>query len=313
MFLSLFLISLIIGGVDLSYSQDSQTKYIYKIVVENNESKVVTNLNVYAYSEDDAKSEVELNGWTAIFISKIEDGLAGEGYLVQDNTDLLKSYALPENIVIRSPIEEIIIDNETPTGDEVEILLSGTYPPLDNTTINDNATGRSKDNRSYLNELYDGPMIDPFANSAANFSLDNNSSKVENLDFSSTNNFTPTSNNLTVISKSFNDLGIIKPNGLIEGLDFKELDKNNQYVIFGFSDDVPVTSNSKYKNNFELSLKRAKYIYDKLLSLGFKSDNLKFYGLGTTYPVAKSDGSLSDLEPIPENRRVEIYEYRRIK
>ena len=50
-----------------------------------------------------------------------------------------------------------------------------------------------------------------------------------------------------------------------------------------------------------------------LLSLGFKIENIKFYGLGTMYPVVKSEGHLSDLEPMPENRRVEIYEYRRVK
>lgn len=307
MFLSLFLISLIIGGVDQSYSQDSQTKYTYKLVVENNKSKVITNIYVYAYSEENAKSEVELNGWTVIFIDKIEDGLIDSEYLVEDNTDLLKTYVLPDKIVIRSPIEDFIIEDETPTGDEIDILVNGTLLP-DNTT-DDNGTGKSKDNSSYLNELYDGPMIDPFANSV----LDNNSLKSDGSDFASINNFTPTSDNLNLVSKSFNDLGIIKPNGIIEGIDIKKLDKDKQYVIFGFSDDVPVTSNLRYRNNFELSLKRSKFIYDKLLSLGFKSENLKFYGLGTMYPVVKSEGNLSDLEPMPENRRVEIYEYRRDK
>ncbi len=306
MFLSLFLISLIIGGVDLAYSQDSRTKYKYKVVIENNESKVVTNMHVYAYSEDEAKSEVELNGWTVIFINEIENTLAEEDFLVEDNTDLLKTYTIPEKIVIRSPIRDFIIDEETDTGigDEVDVLVTEVSPPVD-----DNTTYKSKDNSSDLNKLYDGPMIDSFVSSE----LDNKSLKSDDSDFFSTNNFTPTSNNLTIISKSFNDLGVINPNGLIEGSDIKDLDRNKQYVIFGFSDDVPVTSNLRYQNNFELSLKRAKYIYDKLLSLGFKSENLKFYGLGTMYPVIKSEGNLSGLEPVPENRRVEIYEYRRIK
>ena len=187
-------------------------------------------------------------------------------------------------------------------------MIVDTPPPADNLTLGDNGTG-SKDNSSDLDELYDGPMIDPFAGSVS----DNNSLKIDVSDFATTNNFTPTSYNLTLVSKSFNDLGVIKPNGIIEGLDFTKLDKNKQYVIFGFSDDVPVTSNSRYKTNFELSLKRAKFIKDKLLSLGFKVENMKFYGLGTMYPIVKSEGNLSDLEPMPENRRVEIYEYRRVK
>ncbi len=308
MFLSLFLISLIIGGVDRLYSQESREKYQYKLVIENNKSKVVTNMDVYAYSEGDAKSEVELNGWTVIFISKIEKGLINEESLIEDNTDLLKTYALPNKIVIRSPIEDYLIDNESPKGDEIDILVAGTLPPVDNLTLDDNNTG-AKDNSSYLNELYDGPMIDPFANSV----LDNNSLQGDGSDFASTNNFTPASEDLKLVSTSYNNLGVIKPNGIIEGTDFKKLDKDKQYVIFGFSDDVPVTSNSRYRNNFELSLKRAKFIKDKLLSLGFKIENIKFYGLGTMYPVVKSEGHLSDLEPMPENRRVEIYEYRRVK
>ena len=307
MFLSLFLISLIIGGVDRSYSQDSRTKYKYKVVIENNESKVVTNIHVYAYSEDEAKSEVELNGWTVIFISKIDEGLINEEYLTEDNTDLLKTYNLPDKIVIRSPIEDFVIEGEKP-ADEVDILVSAITPPVDNTT-DDNATDKANDNSSDLNELYDGPMIDPFSNSE----LDNNSLKSDGSDFASSNNFTPSSDNLNFVSKSFNNLGVIKPNGIIEGIDYKKLDKDKQYVIFGFSDEVPVTSNPRYKNNFELSLKRSKFIYDKLISLGFKPDNLKFYGLGTMYPVVKSEGHLSDLESVPENRRVEIYEYRRVK
>ncbi len=308
MFLSLFLISLIIGGVDLSYSQDSRTKYTYKLVVENNKSKVVTNIHVDAYTEDDAKSEVELNGWTVIFINKIEDDLIDRESFIEDNTDLLKSYRLPDKIVIRSPIEDFVIEDETPSEDKIDILVEGMVLPVDNLTVVDNGTDR-KDNGSYMNELYDGPMIDPFAGSV----LDNNSLEGDGSDFGSTNSFTPASDTLNLVSKSFNDLGVIKPNGIIEGLDFTKLDKNKQYVIFGFSDDVPVTSNSRYRNNFELSLKRARFIKDKLLSLGFKVENMKFYGLGTTYPVAKSEGNLSDLEPMPENRRVEIYEYRRVK
>ena len=319
MFLSLFLINLIIGGVDLSYSQDSRIKYKYKVVIENNESKVVTNMHVYAYTEDEAKSEVELNGWTVIFINKVESDLINQDSFVEDSTDLLKSYTVPDKIVIRSPIEDYIIDNETQTGDKVEQLIVGTSP-LDNITIADNATDKPKDNSSYLNELYDGPMIDPFAGSVSdNSSLSDNNSVSDNglmdngSDFASTNDFTPINDNLKLVSKSFNNLGVIKPNGIIEGVDFSKLDNQKQYVIFGFSDEVPVTSNSRYRNNFDLSLKRAKFIQEKLLSLGFKSENIKFYGLGTMYPVVKSDGNLSDLEPMSENRRVEIYEFRRVK
>ncbi len=84
----------------------------------------------------------------------------------------------------------------------------------------------------------------------------------------------------------------------------KKLKPDFTYYIYGHTDSVPVKDNSKFKNNYDLSLKRANYIKRKIVELAhIPPENIKVVGLGEFYPAVSNK-----LDGAAKNRRVEIYE-----
>jgi len=253
----LFLISLTIGGVNLLYAQFDSNDNIYKLVIENNRSKVISNIELYAPTAYEAKNLIELNGWSVIDI-KLISNMTGQSdttiYILDNSTDA----NLSNKITIRSPFGN----------------------------INDNITTSAKK-----------PIGD-------NISADTKDKLAE------TEDLTPLNKNLMLVSTLYYDLGKVFTNNILEGDPLPLLSPSKRYVLFGFSDDVKVVPNLEYKNNFQLSYKRAEEINNRLVRLGIPSKSLQYFGLGTRYPKVTSDDIISNSIGVPENRRVEIYEYR---
>lgn len=61
----------ITGGVDTAYAGITPELNNYEVTIENNSSKVVTSMTVKALTEQDAKNNVSLNGWTVIGVKLI--------------------------------------------------------------------------------------------------------------------------------------------------------------------------------------------------------------------------------------------------
>lgn len=72
--------------------------------------------------------------------------------------------------------------------------------------------------------------------------------------------------------------------------------------IEGHTDNVPVSANSIYKSNWELSAARAASVLHFLLRFGFSPDRFVIAGYGEYRPVAPNDTE----ENRAKNRRVEI-------
>jgi outer membrane protein OmpA-like peptidoglycan-associated protein len=84
----------------------------------------------------------------------------------------------------------------------------------------------------------------------------------------------------------------------------KELDPVKHYIIYGHADSSPVKKVEEFKNNYELSIKRAEFVKNFIISItDIPSDNIHVVGLGEFYP--KIDNTINGAL---ENRRVEVYE-----
>ena len=85
-----------------------------------------------------------------------------------------------------------------------------------------------------------------------------------------------------------------------------------KWRIESYTDNV-----GQYESNIDLSVKRAKAVYDYIVSAGIKRDRLSFFGHGSDYPVANNSNDagrvrnrritiLLDLNPEPEIKPTEI-------
>lgn len=84
----------------------------------------------------------------------------------------------------------------------------------------------------------------------------------------------------------------------------KKLNTSGHYIIYGHTDSKPVKKSRDFKNNYELSIKRAAFLKSFIISMtDIPADNIRIVGLGEFYP--KVDNTISGA---PENRRVELYE-----
>ncbi len=71
--------------------------------------------------------------------------------------------------------------------------------------------------------------------------------------------------------------------------------------VLGHSDNMPIPSNSKWEDNFELSLYRAAAVASQLISDGIPPGRVTCQGFGAMYPLQKNDDSRRHF-----NRRVEL-------
>ena len=84
----------------------------------------------------------------------------------------------------------------------------------------------------------------------------------------------------------------------------KSLDSTKHYIIYGHTDSMPPKRIKDFKNNYELSIKRAEFLKNFIISVtGIPADSINIVGLGEIYP--KVDNTVSGAY---ENRRAELYE-----
>ncbi|MDK9793924.1 OmpA family protein [Vibrio sp. D431a] len=85
--------------------------------------------------------------------------------------------------------------------------------------------------------------------------------------------------------------------GVVQGTRF-------YWHVYGYTDDIPVRSSSKkFKNNLDLSLKRAASAAYVIMDNGVKSSHITIHGEGILNPLNDN----SSAENRQNNRRVEIY------
>ncbi|MDR0454447.1 MAG: OmpA family protein [Deferribacteraceae bacterium] len=89
-----------------------------------------------------------------------------------------------------------------------------------------------------------------------------------------------------------------------------KLPKDGTYYLFGHADNVSVTENTMFKDNYELSFKRAEAVKKIMDENGINSAKLITVGLGALYPAVKNNSSA---DGTLQNRRVEIYGLRTTK
>ena len=84
--------------------------------------------------------------------------------------------------------------------------------------------------------------------------------------------------------------------------DFLTKSVDQRISIRGFTDDVPPSRNSRFKDNWEISSLRAVYVLRYLMQLGIEQNRLTATGLADLEPLYPNNSS----ENRARNRRVEI-------
>jgi hypothetical protein len=84
----------------------------------------------------------------------------------------------------------------------------------------------------------------------------------------------------------------------------KSLNEKGEYIVYGHTDSVPTITKDDFRNNYELSLKRAKFLKDFIVNISnIPLNNIKIVGLGEFYPLVDNN-----IDGARLNRRAEIYE-----
>lgn len=78
--------------------------------------------------------------------------------------------------------------------------------------------------------------------------------------------------------------------------------KGKEYQVEGHTDDVPLTSKKKFKNNWELAAKRAMVVVDTMIDVGMKGSSLSAASYGEFRPVASNRKT----QGRTQNRRIDI-------
>jgi hypothetical protein len=279
--LSLILTFAVLSGGD-SYALERK---FYRLLVARPGKNITTQLRVWAINEEEARENVALNGWQ---ILSIEESQPGEIYRSRGSRGA-------------APAEEHSI-TVTKVG-EGEIEPYGDLKVEDgkNITLSINPAPCEKLSKIIVN----GKEKDP----AQSYTLSGVSKDTSVVVIFSENGSECSDNG--ILNKDLKEMAVTyfelgKFNTPVSpqfSTTVDNLGKNKKYVLIGFTDDVSVIPNSKYKDNFELSVKRAEFIKNMLSEVGISSENIKTIGLGPAFPAKenKKDGQ-------PLNRRVVVYE-----
>lgn len=290
-----------IGGV--SWAQAYNPLPIFQVTIENNVSKVVTVMYVFAPTEENARENVSLNGWKVRGIKKLSDSEKAQITLSDDGLN-----SEGESKIVINSFDENIPAKDTKTKQQEPKKSAepvgtnmGSAPltlPADNLTdMNKPRDNASPDNTT--DPLSAMPM------ESSQGSLGTAAEKVSGKVAEDNLEILPDSPELEyLLTLNFN-FAEIDPK-LNEQLLYrlKELPVDRRYIIFGHADDVVVGKNAIYKNNYTLSYMRAEEIKKLMAGNGVAADNIKTVGLGVKYPLEDTKGSSL------ANRRAEIYGFR---
>jgi len=257
----------------------------YRVLVARPGKNVTTQLRVYAINEEEARENVALNGWQILSIEQIMDA----------QTNTITRGQAPESfsITLTKVGEGEMIPEGTISvfgGDSLEISLKpGPCEKLGKLLYNSQELDVTGETHLIENIDKDGYVVAVF---------DANGSQCSDKGIFS--------KDLLEVGAVYFDLGVFQKELSEEKKAMlSSLLKEKSYVIIGHTDDVHVVPNSEYKNNFQLSVKRAKFLMDKLKEMGLSEEKITIVGLGPAFPAApnKEEGQ-------PLNRRAVVYERR---
>jgi len=281
--LSLIIVILAISGGD-SFAYE-RTRY--NVIVARPGKNVTTQLRVYAENLEEARENVALNGWQILSIEEYKG--ATDGSMRGATADAGTSYMMSVTKIGEGEVEPSG-DISVASGDS--LMLSFKPGPCEK--ISKVIFNGTEVVPSGATQTFDGISKDGYAVVI----FDKNGSECsDNGIFSK---------DLSEVVTIYFALGEFKkqiPEDKMQIINSVAADK--EYVIIGHTDDVRVIPNKMYEDNFQLSVKRAKYLMDKLTKAGISADKIKIVGLGPAFPVAEN---MKEGQPL--NRRAVLYERR---
>jgi len=78
--------------------------------------------------------------------------------------------------------------------------------------------------------------------------------------------------------------------------------KDREFQVEGHTDNVPIVSKKKFKNNWDLAAARSSVVLDAMIEAGMKGDKLSAASYGEYRPVARNDSEAGKAQ----NRRIDI-------
>lgn len=257
----------------------------YKVIVTRPGKNITTQLRVYAENEEEARENVALNGWQILSIEAAEPAqnslMRGDAELASFNVNITKS---------GNGEVEPMGDVQVTGGDS--LMLSFKPGPCEK-------VGKL---------IFNGKEITPTGAELTLDSIEKDSYAVaifeQNGSECADNGIL--SSNLTEVGAVYFDLGKFRKELTDEEKAVVNAAvQNKPYVIIGHTDDVKVIPNEKFSDNFQLSVKRAQFLLNKLAEKSISADRIKVIGLGPAFPAApnKKEGQ-------PLNRRAVLYERR---
>lgn len=284
MLLSLTIFTALYGG-----SSHADDRTMFRVIITRPNTDITTQMRVWAENEEEARENVALNGWQILSIEKYSPGSIYRGTGDSQSNQAETAAQTTDVNVIVSKVGEGDIQpfgkQTVKSGDSIDFKLKpAPCQTLEKLAVNGELVDVT-DTYQLANIIKDTYVV-------AFFNKNGNECEKNKIDDS----------DLKEIAVVYFNLGKFKTSipedvkSLVKGLS-----KKKKYVIIGHTDDVRVIPNVEYKDNMELSNRRAKFVKN---SLGFDSD-VKLMGMGPAYPVApnKKDGQ-------PLNRRAVIYERR---
>ena len=277
---------------------------IFRVIITRPDSSVTTQMRVYAENEEEARENVALNGWQILSIENLTNPSAqSRGIDVNTAGDTATASQTSSQAQTPAPAQTASSDHNV----TVTKIGQGDIQPIGQLKVRD---GDGLDFKlkpapcETLEKLVvNGSLVDVTDSySLKNIKQDTYVVAVFQKNGSQCDDNKIKDSDLKEVAVIYFDLGKYRtkiPKKVINAL--STLRKNKNYVIIGHTDDVRVVPNVEYKNNTQLSKKRAEFAKSKMNVHG----SIKILGMGPSYPVApnKKEGQ-------PLNRRAVIYERR---
>lgn len=278
----------------LSGGADANERRIYKVLITRPNSNITTQMRVYAENEEEARENVALNGWQIISVEP--DGPAAYRGAVET----------------RQAAASAQIGSQPMSGSSKHLVTvtkigKGQIHPIGKFSVSDGANVRFRLKPDPCETLVKLAVNGNIVDVSDKFNLKNIRKDTYVVAVFRKNGTQCEQNNvndsdLKEVAIVYFDLGKYKTHvsKSVSGV-LNSLSSKKHYVIIGHTDDVRVIPNVEYKDNYQLSSKRAKFVRSKLNV----SEHIKIIGMGPAYPVApnKKNGQ-------PLNRRAVVYERR---
>jgi len=264
---------------------------MYKLIVARPGSNVTTILRIYAENREEAVENTALNNWQIINVIEPDAVKSSETEMRGEESGETSGLGDTYNIIVTKVGEGMVEPEGTvgvTEGDSLMLkFMPGPCKKIGNVIYNGIKQEISGDTHIIDDVSANGSVVAVFSK---------NGSQCEDNGILSAN--------LRELGSVYFKLGEYKSkltddiNKIIAGTTSEKY-----YVVIGHTDDVKVVPNKEFGDNFQLSVKRARFLLDHLTGSKVKAENVKVIGLGPAFPAApnKKEGQ-------PLNRRAVLYE-----